>query len=691
MNRPIAPPLTVLACALATLGSGSALANAQAAQSVPVVIVTGEKLGRALERTLTSTAVATARELDEHNDNTLTDMMARTVGVSTAPNNQTFSIRGMPVAGLGDQGSNDLISVYVDGAVQPRQNVTLGTLSSWDMEQVEVLRGPQSTVQGRNAMAGAIVLQSKNPTYEPTFRAQLRAGANSERAAAFAAGGGLIGKILAGRVSVEKADDDGYIYNETLAKPANTRDSLTARGKLLWQPSSQVDALLTFSHTDHRRGNPVVTQENGDLLYYRVRTNADAWDKLRQNSAIAQVDYRINPAWTLHGTMALTQTQYDSVLDFDQMAKAPVDEVLREHRQQLASHEARLVYRRPGLVGHMGVCAGRNHEERGDRLLFDGAQIIALAGDTQVRNRALFGEVNWTFLPRWDLIAGLRYDRERNRIASRYDDEPDTVTPGRYHAWLPKLGLSYDLSANQMLGAVVQRGYRGGGSAFNIAEQTAVAFDPEYSTNYELSYRGRLLDRRLQVQANTYLTNWDDQQVSYLTIAGNENSAQVANAGSARLYGAEVSASYNLSPAVRAYGAIAVNRTRYLDFRSTTQDLSGRAFQRAPARQANLGLRWRPSAALSLAAEVTYQSSSVSQYLTEDDPASPRYSSVTDTLRGDSATLINLNAHYTIGQWRLSAYIRNLGDRAYAVNRPSGAVATAGAPRLAGVSLNYEM
>lgn len=684
------PSLTAIAAACLVLTS-PAHAQSIAEDGLPVVVVSGEKMGRLLERTLTAASVATTRDLEEHGDNSLTDMMARTPGISTAPDNQTFSIRGVPVAGLGEQGANDLISVYVDGAVQPRQNVTLGTLSTWDMEQVEILRGPQSTVQGRNAMAGAIVLQSRNPTYEPSFRAQLRAGRFDERAAAFAAGGALVPGTLAGRIAVERARDDGYIHNDTLGKPANPHDSLTARAKLLWQPGRDLDALLTFAHTDHRRGNPVIGQEEGRPLFYRIRTNADAWDHMRQNSAVANLEYRMRPGWTLHSTTAVTRTQYDSVLDFDQADVAPVDEVLRDHRHRLASQELRLAYRAPGLFGHVGVYAGNSHEARDDRLLFDGEQALTLGGDTRVRNRAAFGEVNWTFQPRWELIAGLRYDREHSRVASRFDTDPENVTPGRYAAWLPKLGVSYELAADQLLGAQVQRGYRGGGSAFNIAAQTAVPFDPEYSTNYEVSYRGRLFERRLQLHANAYWTDWDDQQVSFLTIPGNDNSAQVANAGRARLYGTEVSATWIATPALRLYASGSLNRTRYRSFATATQDLTGQSFERAPRRQLSLGARWRVIPALTVNAEVTYQSDSPSQYLTEDDATSPRYRQVTDVLRGDSATLVNLNAQYSVGNWRWSAYVRNAADRDYVVSRTTGPAITAGAPRRAGVALHFDL
>ncbi|WUR11033.1 TonB-dependent receptor [[Empedobacter] haloabium] len=669
----------------------AAQAQALVQDDLPVVVVSGEKMGKSLERTVTGASVATARDLEEHGDHSLTDMMARTPGVSTAPNNQTFSIRGVPVAGLGEQGANDLISVYVDGAVQPRQNVTLGTLSTWDMEQVEILRGPQSTVQGRNAMAGAIVLQSRNPTYTPSLRTQVRGGRFDERSAAFAGGGALVDGKLAARVAVERARDEGYIVNETLGKPANPRDSLTARAKLLWQPSPALDALFTVSHTDHRRGNPVVTQEDGAALLYRVRTNADAWDNMRQNSLVANLEYRLAPAWTLHSTSAVTHTRYDAVLDFDQTDTAPVDEVLRDHRHRLASQEFRLAYRADGLTGHLGVYAGNSHEMRDDRLLFDGEPVLGLGGDTRVRNRAVFGEVSWAFRPRWELIGGLRYDRERNRVAARFDSDPETVSPGSYHAMLPKLGVSHELGAGHWLGAQVQRGYRGGGSAFNIAQQASVPFDPEYSTNYELSYRGRPLGRRLQLHANAYWTDWKDQQVSVLTIPGNDNSAQVANAGRARLYGAELSATWIVSPAVRLYANGALNHTRYRSFQAVNQDLSGQAFERAPRRQLTVGGRWRPLPALSLHAELAYQSDAPSQYLTDGEPGSPRFRQVTGVLRGDAATLVNLNAQYEVGPWRWSAYVRNAGDRRYVVSRTTGPVVTAGAPRIAGIALHYEL
>ena len=699
MNR-LHLPLTPLACACAfsllPLGSHAQDASKPGTPPAPTdtqqVIVSGEKTRRPLDKTLTSVTVNTARDLQDHADVTLTDVLARTPGVQTAPHNETFSIRGAPVAGLGEQGPNDLISVYVDGAVQPRQTVTLGTLSVWDLEQVEVLRGPQSTVQGRNAMAGAIVLQSKNPTHEPTAGGQLRGGSHGERGAAAVVGGSVLPKTLAARLAVDYVEDDGYIRNTVLGKDANARRSLTARGKLLWQPADAVDALLTLAHTDHRRGNPVVTQhEDGRIEFYRVSTNADAWDNMLQNTLSAQLEWRLAPAWTLHSTTAATRTRYGAVLDFDQTDTPPVDEVLRDHRHRLASQELRVAYAGTSLQAHVGLYAGRADEDRTDRLQFDGETALGVFGDTRVRNRALFGEATWRFAPRWQLIGGLRHERERNRSASHFDDEAQTVTNARYTASLPKLGLSFEPGEDHLFGVVLQKGYRGGGSAFNIAEEKAVPFDPEYSLNQELSYRGRWLDRRLQVHLNVYQTRWKDQQVSYLTEAGNDNSAQVANAGRSRQRGMELSLQHDWSRALRLRGGLALNDSRYRSFVTPTQDLSGQRFQRAPRVQLNAGMRWRVQPGWTLNAEATYQGASPSDYVTDDDPSSPNFRRVRRVLRGDSATLVNASLEHQVGRWRIGAHVKNLLDKTYAVSRSLGTSVTAGSPRTWGLTLRGDL
>ena len=107
---------------------------------------------------------------------------------------------------------------------------------------------------------------------------------------------------------------------------------------------------------------------------------------------------------------------------------------------------------------------------------------------------------------------GLRYDRESNDTNIKQDDLSDAGKVNKsFAALLPKLGINYELAAGQYLGFMVQKGYRGGG--VNVRSGSGhEAYDPEYTTNYELSYRGSFFDDSLRTRANLYYTDWKDQR-----------------------------------------------------------------------------------------------------------------------------------------------------------------------------------
>ncbi|MEN0109030.1 MAG: TonB-dependent receptor, partial [Pseudomonas sp.] len=230
---------------------------ANALQLAPTM-VSGEKISRTLAQTQTSVVVNTAEDLREHGDNTLGNVFARTPGVYTQAGNENWGIRGVPVSGFDDQGPatlNGAVSVYVDGAQQPNRALTLSPMSMWDVDQVEVLLGPQSTTQGRNSLAGAVVIQTRNPTFEPSLSAQTNAGNYGESGAAIAGGGALIDDVVAGRIAVDYQDGDGYIDNVTTHGDANPNRNKNARGKLLILPNDDLDVLLTYAYHESLQGD----------------------------------------------------------------------------------------------------------------------------------------------------------------------------------------------------------------------------------------------------------------------------------------------------------------------------------------------------------------------------------------------------------------------------------------------------
>ncbi|MGE4404568.1 TonB-dependent receptor domain-containing protein [Pseudomonas sp.] len=651
------------------------------------LMVSGEKISRTLAQTQSSVVVETAESMRAHGDRDIGSVFSRTPGVYTQAGNENWGIRGVPVSGFDDQGPatlNGAVSVYVDGAQQPNRALTLSPMSMWDVEQVEVLLGPQSTTQGRNSLAGAVVIQTRNPTFEPTFSAQTNAGSYGESGAAVAGGGTLVDGVMAGRVAVDYQDGDGYIDNITTGSDANPNRNKNARGKLLILPNDDLDVLLTYAHHNSQQGDNSILRSDNDVQYYKIASNTRAFDKLQQNTATAKADYRLDEAFSLTSLTTGTQSDYKSRLDFDQTATRN-QEVARTQETHLFSQELRLVYEGDNLRGFAGAYYGRTSNAYHDRLSNNGNLLGTVKGYTRIHNKAVFGELNWTFVPDWTLITGLRYDSEQNDTDVEQDDfsNPGKVSK-TFNALLPKLGLDYQFAADQYLGFMVQKGYRGGG--VNVRAGGGHAdYDPEYTINYELSYRGSWLDDSLRARANLYYTDWKDQQVSMLDNAG--DFFQVYNAANSTIRGLELFVEQDLTSRLQVNAGLAYTDGRYGDFVfGDGDDLSGESFLYAPKYKVSVGGSYRFDNGLKVTSDVIYQEGSPSMY--EFDASG----NVAHTRRSDDVVLVNLNAEYElIKGLAVSGYVKNLFDKEYVTNNRGGDIIDVGAPRTVGLVLHYDL
>ena len=671
---------------MACLAHGAWAVESNSLEIAPIT-VSGEKINRTLEQTQSSVVVVTEQQLRDKADHSLVDVFARTPGVYSQAGNENWGIRGVPVSGFDDQGPatlNGAVSVYVDGAVQPNRTLTLTPNGLWDAEQVEVFLGPQSTTQGRNSLAGAVVIQTRNPTFQPTFSAQTNVGNYGEKGAAVAGGGSIVDDKIAGRIALDYQDGDGYIDNIALGKDANPHRTSNARGKLLIVPTDDLDVLLTYAHNEHRQGDNSVMRTKDKVRYYKISSDTEAYDNLIQDTVSAKLDYRLDDYWSLTSLTANTASDYNNRLDFDQTA---VDNEVIRRRQDgnLFSQELRLNYSSDTVKSFVGAYYGHNTNNFHDQLLFDGDLAATVKGATAIENKALFGEVDWTFAPRWTLITGLRYDRESNDTNIKQDDLSDAGKVNKsFAAVLPKLGLNYELAAGQYLGFMVQKGYRGGG--VNVRSGSGhEAYDPEYTTNYELSYRGSFFDDTLRTRANLYYTDWKDQQVS--VRQANTNIINVYNAGRSDIKGLEVFVEKDLSEQLTLTLGGAITDSQYKDFVTDRgQDRSGEAFLYAPKYKASVGALYRVNERLTLNTDVTYQSSAPSAY--EFNAAGK----VTGERRSDNYVLANFSSEYKVTKnVAVSGFVKNAFDKQYVTNNRDDEIIDAGAPRTFGMAVRYDM
>lgn len=288
------------------------------------IVVTGQKTNRSLQETPASVAVTTAETIASQNLNSIYDILERTPNLAVDGNRTTFSIRGIDAFRVSGGGDGALASVYLDGAVMPETALTTGPLDLYDIAQVEVFRGPQSTVQGRNALAGAVIIRTTDPGYDWTGKARLLVTDKTDlRRFGAAVGGPLVDRQLAFRIAGEVARSDGLVQNITTGRRGDERKSETIRAKLLITPEALPDLRIvaSYMHDRHVRGTFYTEFDAPYSPRQRIATE-DVPDRQKVKSDIATVEasYDVLPGLSLTSVTNYSDIRFHSVADPDRGA-----------------------------------------------------------------------------------------------------------------------------------------------------------------------------------------------------------------------------------------------------------------------------------------------------------------------------------------------------------------------------------
>jgi len=312
--KPLAASISVLMLAM----SQASFAEEKTTK-LDEITVKGELQERSLQDSATSAAVITGLELDQSTDSDVYDIIDRTPGVSSSTH-KGFTIRGISGSGLGNSGAGQLINVTTDGVSLPsaRSNIA-GPFGVWDLEQVEVLRGPQSTQTGRNALAGAIHIRTANPTFEQETKIRTDFGTKNAYTFAVAHNQPLTDEFAI-RLAAETRKQDGWVENPTLGdKKYDQRELTNRRIKLLFQPNDDLKVILGNSFTHNQGGEDFV--DYNDWKDNKDRNNysdyADAEDGAVSNVTHLDLSYQINDNWSLNSKTGHYDENYDRSEDND--------------------------------------------------------------------------------------------------------------------------------------------------------------------------------------------------------------------------------------------------------------------------------------------------------------------------------------------------------------------------------------
>ncbi|WP_137680379.1 TonB-dependent receptor [Aurantiacibacter suaedae] len=642
------------ALVIAALTASSAAAQtADGSDKGDMIIVEGQKIDQSLQQVTASVDVTTAEEIEREPVTDLYDIITRVPNVTAAFGEQGFAIRGIDQRGIGGNGAT--LTVYVDDSPLGNQTTFFGPTDSWDLGQVEVYRGPQSTNFGRNALAGAIYLRTRDPSYEWDVRLRGEVGDNGQRQVAAAVGGPLVDDAIAFRASANYRESDGFIYNTFLDENADATELKTGRFKLLLEPTDSLSIISTSSYTENFAGEDSLDPTNGNPgvpLAAEDVSREVAYDTPGREGTESFIQ-SVKATWDLSSLVQVQSittyqsTDYVRQEDFD-VTPAPVAALDRTGSDEAWSEEFRVKYLGDRLSAVAGFYFFTNEDGVSDSFVVPATIVnpglppsILFSRTSQATNEttnfALFGDGEYRLSERFDLLFGLRYDNEEVRnIATAITDAVDPLPPGfeflapllgtetstveaQYEAWLPKLGLRWNASEDTNLSFVVQRAYRAGGAEISVLDGSANTFDPEYMWNYEVAARTTMMDGRLRWNTNIFYSDWKDQQVSE-PVPGFSTFFTTVNAGKSTLYGVETDLSFDVTRSLQVYGGLGYSFTEFDDFPNGNYDPSlpegernqpnfaGNRFAIAPRWSGNLGVAYRAASGFFGGIDASYQS-----------------------------------------------------------------------------------
>ncbi|YBV94121.1 TonB-dependent receptor (plasmid) [Phyllobacteriaceae bacterium JZ32] len=618
------------------------------------ITVTGEGVQRSLFETATSVDVITEKDIRERVGTAhVSDLVRGTPNVL-----YTDTVGAPIIRGVDGQGPNFGSGAFFGGTVpRARINVdghnlsfyesTFGATSIWDVESIEVFRGPQTTTMGANSVAGAIIVKTKDPTFTLEREAQVEYGTLNNKRASFVVSGPLTDEFAA-RLAVDYSGRDTFIdyTNPNFGHGSTDQDfeSFTGRLKLLWQPVEipEFQAKLTLSHG--RLNRP--TSEGAYPPYEDLDNETlsmPSYDT-RVSTGILDVSYDF-------GDVKLTNQLQYSYGDITREAEPWTNGgATMDYRD--VSNETRINFGTEDSTWSGVAGVYYSHVTSNDTLYLRGVSDF----DDTKDSLGLFTEITWRFTERWALTGGLRYQFDH---VQRYGSAPgyarnDTLDfDEEYDALLPKISLAYDLTPDLTVGALVNRGYNPGGAGLRFASASFYTFEPETLWNYELFARARLLDDRLMLSGNLFYTDQrDSQRVVPDYLNGQLYGNVVVNAEKAKSYGLEVSADYQALDALRIRASAGLLQTEITEFSYPSADIQeGNEFGRAPGYMFGFGADWDITEKVRLSGDVRHTDG----YHSTDNNDPAYYI--------DSYTIANARIVYAPNEsFQIYGYVNNIFD-----------------------------
>ena len=574
--------LSVAAAALGVVGLVP-IAGAQPAApgQLEEIIVSAERVETSLQKTPISVTAFGAEQLREQGASNLLEMSAfvPNLVVGTQPGG-AFARGGYAIRGIGQDGQPQAaVGVYVDDVYANQNNI----LGIFDVQRVEVLRGPQGTLFGRNTIGGAIQYVTAKPTFGDIGGSVAAVAGNYDRQDLEGVLNVPFGDIVAARFAFATQQHGGYVHDnlndvergQNIQKFGRVQvrvhpsDRLTIDAKLEevrqnnngrastmfgFDNTAQFVQLAGFSNGGQQYSNAVLSTGRYEVFGYNFP------DYAKSDSEVAQVvvEYDASDRFTFKSITAQTSSESAASTDFD-LSNLSILGFASTTQDDVLSQEFRFAGRTKSerFSWTTGIYYFDDKPGRGTSLLQLG--LMSIPGSStppEDKQTAIYGQVGYAFTDRLEGTLGVRHTEEDTIVG-----DPS----GTYKDTSPQVGLNFQATKDVLLYGKMSKGFRAGGLSVGMSGTTSRRFGPEKAWTTEFGARMEFANHRVRVNPTIFHTSWDDLQFRLLVPGSATVDVLTQNAGKADISGLELETQFLVSDRLQFNASLSSLDSHYVD------------------------------------------------------------------------------------------------------------------------------
>ncbi len=618
------------------------------------------------------------------------------------------------------------VAIVIDGINVP--NPSMLDVEMFDIEQMELVKGPQGALYGRNAIGGALNITTKKPTNRYSHFLRTGYASGNTFNTVLGSSGSIVKEKLLYRISAAYKDSKGLIENDFLKEKVDFYNNKSVRGQLTFNITDNFVADIVGNYTDTEGGATYYALGNSELLTNLGAANGITEVMNAENTSlkpigdelgiserqVADVSLRLNlalPFARLTSSTAFSKIGYDYSGDLD---FSPLRELLQEQtlKSDAINQELRLTsninehfnwvlgafyqtdtrkVKTLGSLSSAGILAGvfgLPQTDLANEILYP---LIDAEEENQNTTLAFFGQASYKFNSQTEFALGLRYD---NDIRKQTDLKTSTTREHTFNQIQPKVNISQQVNENIFAFVSYSRGYRSGGYNAPTVIRYPELYEAEFSDNYEIGIKTNWLNNRLIFNTNVFVTTIQNTQLFFVELDG--GGQIIVNMGETRNIGAEADVKFRITNNFDIYASVGFINPEILKDGITVPESFGNSFEGNYAPQinlnnTNLALQYRIPIGKtnSVFLRAAYEHRGKLYWHPDNSDIQPE----TD--------FINLNISYTHKaklEWKVEAFVENLLNEnyssEYAAVEYTGAVfgdlRWPGQPRILGINISVK-